>query len=368
VNILYVVADNRENEWNSSEWRCAIPMRCIAALKGHGAAMITIPQFEKSLEVGTSEMATVSMCDLIYFQRNMSRPESFRAAKYWQGTGRPVIVDIDDDYLGLPAANPAYLYWYGNNGANIKALMQYVPQMDLLTSPNKLILEKWRKVGVQNTLWLPNYAQGTWFENAQKQPHEGFWVGWGGSASHYDTWFRSGCAEGVKLALAKLPDARFVMMGTDKRVLDMIDVPAEQKVYAGCIMPKEIFKWPQALAQFDLNLCPLGGTYDQHRSWIHALESMLAHVPFVCSRGVPYAELGKFGKVVDDSPQEWCNAIVEAHDHYERWTELAHEAYKQGIQYTMEARATEYVIIMNKLAEERRVRVGARMPGIMVVT
>lgn len=368
MNILYVVADNRENEWNSSEWRCAIPQRVISRLDKHGAAMMTIPQFEKSMEIGSAEMATVSMADLIFFQRNMSRPDSFRAARYWQGTGRAVIVDIDDDYLGLPAANPAYMYWYSEDGKNIKALMQYIPQMDALSSPNKLILQKWQeRAGVEHTLWLPNYAQGSWYENVQKQPHEGFLVGWGGSASHYDTWFRSGCAEGIGLAFKQLPDAKFVLMGTDKRVLEMLDIPAEQKIYGGYIPPKEILKWPQALAQFDLNLCPLGGVYDQHRSWIHALESMLAKVPLVCSEGAPYAELGEFGKVVDDSPQEWAKAIIEARNNYERWTELAKEAYKQGIQLTMEAQATGYVSTMHKIVQERRAKLGARLPGVVWV-
>jgi hypothetical protein len=367
VNILYVVADG-PMEWNSAEWRCAIPMREIAQMQGHGAAMLKIPEFVNSVNIGTGEMATVSMADLIFFQRNLYTPEAMRAAKYWQGAGRAVVLDLDDDYLGLPAGNPAYAFWYSNDGANIKALMANAMQVDLLTSPNKKILEKWRKVGMTRTLWLPNYPQGKWYEGLVKQPHDGFWVGWGGSASHYDTWFRSGCAEGIKLAFEKLPDAKLIIWGTDKRVLDMVDIPAEQKQYMGYIVPKDIYQWPIALAQFDVSLAPLGGEYDQHRSWIHVLEAMLAKVPFICSQGVPYAELGKWGREVPDSAESWAQAIIDARDNYQAWQDKAKSAYKQSIQLTIEAKAKDYVAEMNKVSQLRRVQLGARIPGVTWVT
>ncbi len=363
MNILYVVADG-EMEWNSAEWRCAIPARAIGGVPGHSAAMMKIPEFAQSMEIGSMQMAQVSMADLIFFQRNLYTPELLKVAKYWQGTGRAIIIDLDDDYLGLPAGNPAFMFWYSDGGRNIKGLIHNVQQMDVLTSPNKLILKKWQETGMERTLWLPNYAQGKWYEGVVKQPHEGFWIGWGGSASHYDTWFRSGCAEGISKALARLPDAKLIIWGTDKRMIDMVEAPAEQKIHMGYVVPKEIYKWPQALAQFDISLAPLGGTYDQHRSWIHVLEAMLARVPFVCSRGAPYAELGKWGVEVDDTADAWAEAIVMMHDNYERQVNLAQDAYKQAVQYIIEARVTDYIEQMHKIVQKRRAKMGALLPGV----
>ncbi len=45
LNILYVAGD-KPHEWNSSEWRCAIPCRALAAAR-HRAAMMGWDDFNK---------------------------------------------------------------------------------------------------------------------------------------------------------------------------------------------------------------------------------------------------------------------------------------------------------------------------------
>ncbi len=361
MHILYVVADTA-NEWNSSEWRCAIPARAINATE-HRAQLIGMDDFLHSWEEGHPAMDVVAKADCIIYQRNLAKPEQWRACQYWQGTGRAVVLDLDDDYLNLPGGNPAHGYWYGEE-RYIDNLKQYAKKVDCLTSPSKLILQDWRKEGVQNTLWLPNYAQGKWYENLHKDEHDGFWVGWGGSHAHYDTWFRSGCAAGLKLACEARPDIKVVICGTDRRILDMIPVPDAQKVYGGFVKPSEVYKWPQALAQFDVCIAPLGGQFDHRKSWIKALEAMLAKVPFIGTDAAPYAELGKFGRVVDDSPEQWAEAIIDAHDNYPAWQERAQEAYKQAAGLTMEAQAPRYVGELEKIVQRRRVCLGGRLPGV----
>ncbi len=364
MNILFVAADTMM-EWNSSEWRCAIPCRAIQRMPGQGAAMINTQQFEASTREDCAEGALLGQVDVIVYQRNMATEGALRAAQYWRGAGRAVVVDIDDGYTLLPPTNFSYPYWYGENGKYINNLKRMVPQMDGLSSPSKVILQDWQALGVQNTYHLPNWAQLDRFQNLHKEPHEGFWVGWGGSHSHYDTWWRSACGEGLKLACAQHPDMVVVIWGSDKAVYDMIPVPEAQKRYMGGIHPTRVEEWPKQLAQFNVALAPLGGEYDQRRSWIHALEPMLCRVPWVGSAGAPYAELAKWGRIVnEDTPEAWAAQIDDA---YKSPAKFIEDGYIQALNLTIERNASAYMETMLKIIQRRKLQCGAKMPGLIRV-
>ncbi len=364
MNILFVAADTIM-EWNSSEWRCAIPCRAIQKLPGHGAAMINTQQFDASTREKCAEGALIGQVDIIVYQRNMATEEALRAATYWHGAGKAVVVDIDDGYTVLPPTNFAYPYWYGEKGKYINNLVRMVPMMDGVVSPSKMILQDWQSLGIQNTYWLPNWAQLDRFQNVRKEPHEGFWVGWGGSHSHYDTWWRSACAEGLKLACEQHPDMLVVIWGSDRAVYDMIPVPEAQKRYMGAIHPTKIEEWPKALVQFDVALAPLGGEYDQRRSWIHALEPMLCRVPWIGSAGAPYTELAKWGRIVnEDTPKAWAAQIDDA---YQNTGKFVEDGYIQALKMTMERNAAQYMETMLKILQRRRLQCGAKIQGLIRV-
>ncbi len=113
MNILYVVGD-KPHEWNSSEWRCAIPSRALAAV-GHRTAMMNDEDFNKSIEEQSLQQRFVGPYNLIFYQRNMGTPEAFTAARYWQMAGRAVVVDLDDGYTMLPPTNEAWRFWYDSD-------------------------------------------------------------------------------------------------------------------------------------------------------------------------------------------------------------------------------------------------------------
>jgi hypothetical protein len=367
MNILYVAVD-APNEWNSSEWRCAIPARQIQKVPGHGAAVISEAAFADSVKEGSEVARAIIAANLIVYQRNIFKNEVWNAIRFWQGLGHPVVVDMDDHYLGLPIGNPAFVYWNTpnadlNNRTPLDVAKERMLLVDAVMSPNPLILRAWGDCGVKELYLVPNYADGARWESLEKKPHEGFWVGWGGSHSHYETWFRSGCAEGLRLACAERPDIKVVIWGADTRILDMIPVPAEQKIHAGMVMPSEIERWPKEMAQFDVALAPLGGTYDRHRSWIHALEPMLAKVPWVGSKGELWGQLTEWGTTVGEDPREWASAIIHMHDQYASYQEKAEDAYVQAVAYTMERKAPEYISGMERIVR----RSGAKWNRVPVI-
>ena len=364
MNILFVAADSIQ-EWNSSEWRMAIPCRALQRLPGHGAAIINTEQFEASIRERSAEGAMVGQVDVIMYQRNMATEGAFKAANYWRNAGKAIVVDIDDGYTLLPPTNFAYRYWYENGGDKINNLKRMVPLMDGVSSPSKVILKDWQELGAQNTYHLPNYAQLDRFIGVRRTPHEGFWVGWGGSHSHYDTWWRSGCAEGLKLACERHPDMLVTIWGSDRSIFDAIPVPENQKRYMGSVHPTKIEEWPPALAQFDVSLAPLGGEYDQRRSWIHALEPMLCRVPWIASKGAPTADLARWGRIVEhDAPEEWAAQIDDAYANRDRFVE---DGYIQALNLTMERNAGQYMETMIKILQRRRLQCGAKMPGVIRV-
>ena len=364
MNILFVAADNIR-EWNSSEWRMAIPCRAIQQLPGHGAAMINTEQFDKSMTPLSTEGGLVGMTDVIVYQRNMATEAAYKAGMYWRNAGKALVVDIDDGYTILPPTNFAYPYWYANDGENINKLKRMVPQFDGVTSPNKLILRDWQELGVRYTYHLPNFAQLDRFQTVRREKHEGFWVGWGGSHSHYDTWYRSACKDGLKLFCERHSDAVVVIWGSDKAIYDAIPVPPEQKRYMGAIHPTKVEQWPHELAQFDAALAPLGGEYDQRRSWIHALEPMLCRVPWVASAGVPYQELAKWGYMVQqETPEAWLEQLELV---YQERDAKVDDGYVQALNLTMERNVAEYVSVMMKALQRRRLQCGARLAGVVRV-
>lgn len=370
MNVLYVVAD-KEREWNSAEWRCAIPARAIARVNGQASGMMGVEQFAASTSEYNINASAVVPADIIIIQRVLCVPDVAHAAQYWRNMGKTVVVDLDDHYLSLVQGNPAWAYWnmpqpaHGGRRA-VDLLVENVKTIDGVTSPSQRILKSWAAYDIDGYL-LPNYAQSDRWQGLLKEAHIGFVVGWGGSFSHYDTWWRSGCAEGLRRAMEQRPDMRFHLWGADWRVAEF--VPGAE--WLGKIPPKRIGEWPQKLAQFDVAIAPLGGDYDQHRSWLHALEPMLAGVPWLGSRGDPWMELGKWGVLVDDTPEAWCAALLDAHDNYTTHRNRAEEAKKQAWNYTIERRIWDYLVTLQAIAAKRQSAFPEdsrpRIPGVVCV-
>ena len=92
----------------------------------------------------------VGPCDLIVFQRNLVTAEMFSAMEYWQGMGKPVVVDLDDSYPTLPWCNPAHAFWIENKTEKpvnpVIMLEEGLRRSNGLVAPNKNLLSDWAHV------------------------------------------------------------------------------------------------------------------------------------------------------------------------------------------------------------------------------
>lgn len=267
--------------------------------------------------------------DVIFVQRNILFPELWEAMDYQRGLSKLVVADMDDAYPILPPSNPAHDFWIKNR-SNIQPLpldrlKEGLHHVDALTSPSKQILEDWKHIvpGV----WVPNLAPLAWWRNLQPRADDGrIFIGWGGSVSHYDSFWDSGIREALKVLTREYPHVHLMICGNDARLRYKPPAPTEKVHFQIGVPP---WLWPQIVSKFDIGIAPLAGEYDRRRSWIKVMEYSLAGVPCAFTKypdGIsPYDDLekGAVGIGLENSAQNWYSALKYL---IENVGELKHEA------------------------------------------
>jgi len=314
--------------------------------------------------------------DVIIVQRNVIHPRVYDAMAYWQGMGKPVVVDLDDAYHFLPWSNPARPFWFlkplpdvdgvEREGAGIRLLEEGLVRADGLVAPNKLLLADWEYAS-GNSYFIQNYAEpswwgvpppGPWVPSGQQhwtcKDDDRLWpvkwwrdrnrtvrglpprsilkkglgikdrivIGWGGSMSHYDSFWGSGLMQAIPKISARYPEVLWMICGGEKRLYEQLEVPARQKFWQHGVPPQQ---WPEIVCRFDVGLAPLYGPYDQRRSWIKGIEYALAGTPWVATRGETYKGLIDWpaGLQGPESAEWWEDSLEVILSDLEGWQDKA---------------------------------------------
>jgi glycosyltransferase involved in cell wall biosynthesis len=323
-SIVYAFADSQQ-EWNTSEWRSRIGSDALNQSGRYVGRCIPLVDFSNYGHDAIQQICGAA--DVIVVQRNLLASDIWEACDYWRGLGKLVVADLDDDYPHLTPQNPAYKFWILDK-SNLKERTGYTPiealtegfrHVDALISPNEHILSDWAEVLDLPGYWLPNYARWEWYEGIKQAPvpkgDAPIIIGWGGSVSHWDSWWFSGLREAIPVLTEKYPRITWKICGGDKRVKEFFDDIAPGRwVNQRGVTPDQ---WPGVLATFDIGLAPLcgpgypqGERYDQRRSWLKAVEYLLAGVPWIGSDGIVYEKLdGQGGFVVENTPEAWQEGL-----------------------------------------------------------
>jgi hypothetical protein len=345
MNILYVFADNSK-VWNSSEWRCAMPMRAINRQGKHKARMLFIRDW---LEGTPRAREVTEWADIIIVQRDIADGIIGLILKC-QSEGKKVVAELDDDYTRLPENTDAVLYWkyhkivvnadkmtsmqVDENGEmkplNEKSLMDVpydplenlrwgVKICDAIQTPSAQIAEDWKGYN-EKIFVVPNFVESKRYLKRIPQPEYPYVIGWGGSYSHIDS-FRN---TGVLSALERVSEERgstIAIIG-EERISSMLH--AKHKKF----LPRTGYKgWFDNLVQLHIGIAPLDGTYDRRRSWIKAMEYSLMGIPWV---GTDYGKppqpyTGWEDHLVYNTAGCWERALLEIIDHYPMYQEKAKE-------------------------------------------
>ena len=362
--------------------------------------------------------AKLGWADVLLFQRNVIGPEIWDAMSYWKALRKIVLVDLDDGYSCIPASNPAFPHWILNTPGldpdPVPALEEGLRHADALIAPNRVLLQDWAHVvagyywqnfpsildyqdlqprDIANPDYLFSYPDAPelkklnpdepppLLQNERPGSKGRLVIGWGGSISHVDSFVYSHVVEALARILKEFPHVDFKFCGNDDR-LDFLwkELPKDQFIRQNGVLPRK--DWPQVVSQFSIGIAPMdmrpveGKTasqvnnysYDERRSSLKLTEYLCAGVPFVATRCHPYEELGHLGKLVENTPDAWYNALRErilGYDHFK--TEAMKNRQWALKKLTIENNAERLIRLYAKIGEEAQARTGLRVPNTTFV-
>jgi hypothetical protein len=357
MDIVYVYAD-RKHEWNCSEWRCVFPAHAINQTSQHHAKLLDIPSF---LDNTPEAQEACSGSQVIIVQRNIFG-NALNTIQNWKARGKVIIADFDDAYNHTHPSNVSYPFWMDGkvkvtspDGKETESKMEPAPitqfkwglrMCHAATTPSKLLCQDWNKY--TDMYYLPNYISLSRYEAVRPTPHEGIIIGWGGSVSHFQSFTESGVLAALKRVCKARPNVKVMICG-DKRVFDQVTIPDGQKIFQPFVPVDE---WPSVLGNFDIGLAPLQGAYDDRRSWIKPLEYMVMKIPWIASDGAAYHELGEYGRLVKNTPNNWESAMLDMVDHLDRHKQAASEKpYQFGVQQNIQDNVDKIIGIYQAIGE-----------------
>jgi glycosyltransferase involved in cell wall biosynthesis len=336
MNVLYIYSDTKE-EWNCSEWRCVNPTTGINDFTDHSAKMLSINNW---MSLKKEIMDIGDWADIIVVQR-LIIGDAMAMIEIWKARGKVVVVDLDDAYHLMSPRVRSYKFWHEGhvrvtmNGQKSILKLSPVPFVSLtrgvklahgLTSPSRLILDYWKDV-VPYRYYVPNYLPGaiyTPFRKMETNTPEILNIGWGGSFSHTDSFHQSQVLPALNRVLKARPNTRFIAIGGSLDFGYMTKTfPRKSVQFLPWVEYKE---WPKILGTFDIGIAPLSGLkYDDHRSWIKAIEYGVMGIPWVGTNSPAWQDAPYPGTLVKNTINNWESALLEMIDNYAKYKREALE-------------------------------------------
>ena len=276
-----------------SDFRLTFAARAATAAGYH----VTIPQQVTTAQLAQHDLIVVSrpshkMCEVL---------TPFIEA------GKPLVVDMDDDFNTIPSHNPAYkLIGPGTPSQYLIDLNHFIQASTILTGPAAEIGRRYKR----NVFVIPN----SWDETNDfwRIPRAGGeWVnlGWTGTMTHMRD--MKIALPGILATLENHKNARIVI-GLDYEIYKLFSaVPEKQRIY----LPGFSYEnYPIALSWFDVMLAPLEDTlFTRSKSAIKLIEAGARGIPAVASPLPQYEEWGAGTLITkDDEWEKNLSAIVES--------------------------------------------------------
>jgi len=319
MNIVFVYSDNA-TEKNCSVFRCEIP---AAALKraGHETALVYVELFE----FGRVD-SLLQAADVIVIERNLFGSALHLQMRRWREQGKLVVADFDDAYDLMPSNLAPYQLW-GRGLTNMSdgrvvpmhphPLVQFRQGLEIancVTTPSRRLCLDTLPYNA-HPLLRENWLDWPLYESLHREPHDGIWIGWGGSMSHIDSWLRSNVLGALLRVFRERDDVRLVLNGSDSRIAAILPESVRERTITRPWVA--LADWPAQCAQYDLALAPLAGPYDERRSSIKVLEYLACGVPFVASKYPGYTDtpgLSSRGELVENTVEGWHHGIQSVLD------------------------------------------------------
>lgn len=315
MNILFVEADE-EAELSTSNWLCRVPAAAInRAGKGkHLAQVIHRDQFVQN-------QYDLDWPDLIVVERLLIHGINERI-KECQARGKRIMARFDDNYALLPSYISSHWLWrrsivlgqkegqpvgYKMQESMLNQFREGLRICDAASTPSRLLCQDYERYA-KKMYYIPNFPDlGNPAWTAPKPQHEGIIIGWGGGGTHLQSIRDSNVLTALQLICREFEQVKVMICGNEPYAKEKLaEMLPEDRLITQDWVPTE--QWPSVVANFDIGLAPLAGTYDDRRSWVKVLDYSLLGIPYVCTDAPPYQ--GCHGGIkVKNKAKSWYRAI-----------------------------------------------------------
>jgi glycosyltransferase involved in cell wall biosynthesis len=267
--------------------------------------------------------------DLIVM-KNISHPVALAqfvgAADYYK---KPLILDMDDDYLSVDDLNPKRKYFNENEMAQIvhKELFRSATAIIVSTEPLKKVYKEFNP----NVHVIENYNDVTdWKYEKVKRPDNKIVIGWAGSQTHEADFH---VIEPVIKQIWEKYGDRVVFAicgGLPPKLTDTLP-KGSYAVFSGTRTMRD-YHQRLALWGFDIGMAPLKKSkFNDGKSHGKWMEYAMYRIPTVATNFGPYKRVIEHGLtgLLCDTTEEWVAALSHLIDSsFERYR-IGHEAYQE---------------------------------------
>ncbi len=415
IHVIYLYAD-QQTEWNCSHWRCHLLSNAINYQ--HDKDPKRFPHTAQMLELTSAinihhpqVQKVLGFADIIVYQRNVLWEPIWDTMDYWRALGKIVLVDLDDHYPEIPPSNPAFQTWIQNTNemdpSPTESLKIGLTHADGLIAPSTVLLKDWEHI-VPIYYWANYPSISDWESTYRKRPGDPDFIyttkmneetekleivkeeipnsagkiviGWGGSLSHIDSFQYSGVIDGLKRLMEENDRVIFKFCGNEDRLQFLLDkLPKDQVWRQPGVSSGD---WPHIVSTFDIGIAPLdmrpvpSGTgnehgeysYDERRSWLKCVEYACGGVPFIASKSVTYNEFKRYGKLVDNTPEAWYEALKSRVDSLPLFWEESHKQKKNNLKrFTIENNAKKLIDFYIDIGERTQAKDKMIFPNTLVI-
>lgn len=317
-NILFVFDGTEAGKW-SAQWMCLWPARAMEKAKW----VVDTMSYADVLNPTPRQTATIRAADIVIFERHTDDPwmpfiEEIAATKRF-------FLTLDDAYWLAHESTPTYRFWSkGNRLANLERAAELAEGVIV---PNRKLAEHF-----SNGIYRPNRpflddpdwsVRPLFSDNA---------ILWGGTLGHISSLPDHPFLWAVN-KLVDDGDAKFIAVCGSPDLKNVIEesVPGAQAIHS---VPHS--EWMRLVSGATVVANPLGPGYDEHRSWIKALEAALVGVRWVGSDVGVYDD-ARGGIIVEDTKGAWYDALHGMlNTEFEDREEIISWAWRQGAYENLE--------------------------------
>jgi glycosyltransferase involved in cell wall biosynthesis len=313
----------------SSNYRAIHPLTELTR-RGH---LVATYMEQEQVKLSDDDLDMILEDFEVVFMARYIEPEAVELARKLNAAGMGILWDYDDDVV-RPERRAGF------DGM--------VPLVDVVTTTNEQLAERYREYGARNVVAVPNFITRPSLV-APRRRHEGTVLGYIGWIDHQDDWDGLGLRDIVEDLLEIHPDLRVESVGP----IDL-RLPAERYHSYGVLNFDQL---PQAIAGFDLAIAPLiDKPGNATRSDIKLKEYAVAGVPWLASDYGPYVDYSEDqgGRLVGDN--EWFDALNGLLSDGKAQRKLAKKGQKWAKDQTLERNAGLWAAAFEQaieLAEER---------------